>query len=74
MAVPFFMPDDDEHRNSSDNGSSSSPPPSHSTVTSATQTPLQSPVTGDHLVQAIYDALYLWNNSVAGKQKKKINY
>lgn len=39
----------------------------NSTSTSATQTPLQSPVTGEHLVQAFYDALYLLTNQVAGE-------
>lgn len=63
MAVPFYVPDADEQRTS---GSSSQ---SQSTTTSATQTPLQSPVSGEHLVQAFYEALYRYSNSVAGKLK-----
>lgn len=54
MAVPFFVPDDDQR----ENGSSSQ---TQSTMTSATQTPLQSPVNDEHLVQAFYEALSLYS-------------
>lgn len=55
MAVPFFVPDDDNQR---ENGSSSQ---TQSTMSSATQTPLQSPVNDEHLVQAFYEALSLYS-------------
>lgn len=52
MAVPFYMP------NQEDGDGSSSSSQSPNTSTSATQTPLQSPVTGEYLVQAICEALH----------------
>lgn len=55
MAVPFFVPDGDDQRS---NGST---PQSQSTISSATQTPLQSPVNDEHLVQAFYEALALYS-------------
>ncbi|KAG4071353.1 hypothetical protein HA402_004057 [Bradysia odoriphaga] len=55
MAVPFFVPDGDDQRS---NGST---PQSQSTISSATQTPLQSPVNDEHLVQAFYEALSLYS-------------
>lgn len=55
MAVPFFVPDGDDQRS---NGSS---PQTQSTISSATQTPLQSPVNDEHLVQAFYEALSLYS-------------
>lgn len=55
MAVPFFVPDGDDQRS---NGST---PQSQSTISSATQTPLQSPVNDEHLIQAFYEALSLYS-------------
>ncbi|KAJ6635277.1 hypothetical protein Bhyg_13862 [Pseudolycoriella hygida] len=55
MAVPFFVPDGDDQRS---NGSS---PQTQSTISSATQTPLQSPINDAHLVQAFYEALSLYS-------------
>lgn len=52
MAVPFFVPDGDDERSS---------PQTQSTISSATQTPLQSPVNDEHLVQAFYEALSLYS-------------
>lgn len=52
MAVPFFVPDDDDQRSS---------PQTQSTITSATQTPLQSPINDEHVVQAFYEALSLYS-------------
>lgn len=52
MAVPFFVPDGDDQRSS---------PQTQSTITSATQTPLQSPINDEHLVQAFYEALSLYS-------------
>lgn len=69
MAVPFYLPDADEQQrinnNNNNNNSGSSQP--QSTATSATQTPLQSPVSGEHLVQAFYEALYRYSSTVTGK-------
>lgn len=56
MAVPFFVPDGDDQQRS--NGSS---PQTQSTISSATQTPLPSPVNDEHLVQAFYEALSLYS-------------
>nr|APT68153.1 head involution defective [Megaselia scalaris] len=57
MAVPFYMP------NQEDGDGSSSSSQSPNTSTSATQTPLQSPVTGEYLVQAICEALHRCSGS-----------
>lgn len=82
MAVPFYVPDADEQRNvgagggngsggNTNSGSNeSSVSQSPSTTTSATQTPLQSPVSGEHLVQAFYEALYRYSNSMANQSGK----
>lgn len=64
MAVPFYVPDDRE------NGSSSQP---HSTTTSATQTPLQSP-TNEHLVQVFYEALSLYSASLVLRKYIKFSF
>lgn len=65
MAVGFFVNDDDEHLNGS----------YHTVITtnnSATQTPLQSPVSREYLVQAFCEALE--RISVAGKYLHKFFY
>lgn len=62
MAVGFFVDDGEEHHNNS----------YHTQVirtNSATQTPLQSPVSREYLVQAFCEALE--RCSIAGKYKRK---
>lgn len=54
MAVPFYVPDHDDGNDGTSSSSSQSP----NTTSSATQTPLQSPVNGEHLVMAFCEALY----------------
>lgn len=53
MAVPFYIPEQNESGDASNT-------PNHypNTTSSATQTPLPSPISREHLVQAFYDALY----------------
>lgn len=57
MAVGFFLNEDDEHYTSSYQ--------TVITTNSATQTPLQSPVSREYLVQAFCEALH--RCSIAGK-------
>lgn len=59
MAVGFFVSDDEEHLNSSFQTSVVV------TTSSATQTPLQSPVSREYLVQAFCEALH--RCSIAGE-------
>lgn len=60
MAVGFFAPEDDERPNAMYYTH-----PHVATTNSATQTPLQSPVSREYLVQAFCEALH--RCSIAGK-------
>lgn len=54
MAVPFYVPEEEDQRGAVSNNSS----PPQSANSSTTTSPLQSPVSGEHLVQAFCEALY----------------
>jgi hypothetical protein len=58
MAVPFYVPDAEEQSDDRSNTIASQVPSGSS---STTQTPLQSPVNGEHLVQAFCEALYRYS-------------
>ena len=68
MAVPFFVPDDAEAAASQGSASQATSPTTTSPVlipqsgtSSSSQSPLQSPVNGEHLVQAFCEALYRYS-------------
>lgn len=54
MAVPFYVPEEEDQRGVASNNST----PPQSANSSPTTSPLQSPVSGEHLVQAFCEALY----------------
>lgn len=56
MAVPFCLPDPDPDTDRTSRSGATSQPVSGSSST--VQSPLQSPVSDAHLVQAFYEALY----------------
>lgn len=68
MAVGFYLPDEEEQLNSS----YQSAVMVSTTNNSATQTPLQSPVSREYLVQAFCEALH--RCSIAGEFFVKIIY